>query len=406
MTSRHIRLWVLLCFAVLLAAALYWPSAEPPPIRIGVLHSITGSMSKSERPLVDVLSLAFDEINASGGLLGRKITPVVVDCRSDWGFCAKEAERLITEEKVSALFGCWTSACRKAVKPVVERHKNLLFYPLQYEGMEQSPNIIYLGAAPNQQVIPAVRWALDHLGKRYYLVGSDYVFPHTANLIMKDLILSQGGQVLGERYIPLGNRNMSAVVDDIHRLQPDVILNTVNGDSNEALFGFLRAAERDGWHRVPIMSFSIAESELQAMPPGIAAGSYAAWNYFQSIATPENQAFVEKFRKHYGASRVVSDPMEASWIAVHLWQQAVVESGSIDPVTINQAILRQSMAAPSGIVSISPYNRHLWKTARIGQVKANGQFDIVWASTYPIRPEPYPTYRSRRQWDEMLETLK
>jgi urea transport system substrate-binding protein len=358
-------------------------------------------MATSERPIVNALQLAIEEANAEGGINGKMIEAVVADCRSDAAYCATEAERLITHEKVKALFGCWTSACRKAVKPVVEARHHLLFYPLQYEGMELSPNIIYTGAAPNQQIIPAVYWALEHLGKRVYLVGSDYVFPRTANIIIKDLLAVHGATLLGERYLPLGATNADDVVADIVKQHPDVVLNTINGDSNVAFFRALNKAGLTA-EKTAVLSFSIGEVELAAgEAPGM-AGHYAAWNYFQSIASPENRLFVERFRRRFGANAVIDDPMEASYIALKLWVQAAREAGSADTAPVQHTILDQTMSSPEGVVAVDPATRHLWKMVRIGKARRDGQFDILWESGRAIEPDPFPSYRTHAEWVQLL----
>ncbi|MDD5180819.1 MAG: urea ABC transporter substrate-binding protein [Gallionellaceae bacterium] len=393
--------WIGILVVLVAAEVVVFTSKRAPkPIKVGVLHSLTGNMATSERPMVDALQFAFDEINAAGGLLGRPVQPVVADCRSDADFCAREAERLISEEHVSALFGCWTSACRKAVKPVVERYHHLLFYPLQYEGMELSPNIVYVGSAPNQQIVPAIRWSLDNLGKTYYLVGSDYVFPRTANLIIKDLILSQGGKILGERYLPLGSNDVAPVIDDLVKLHPAVVLNTINGDSNEAFFKAFHQAGLSA-RTMPVFSFSLAEAGFSRLPD--IAGHYAAWSYFQSLPNEVNQAFVTAFKQRYGADRTIGDPMESSYAAVQLWKQAVLSAHSDKADVVNNAVSWQSLRSPNGIVVVGANTRHTWKTARIGRVRADGQFDIVWESSRLIAPEPFPGYRTREQWARMLK---
>ncbi len=403
--STKIGVLSLAALAALSASAWLWHarSTDRPTIRIGVLHSLSGTMATSEKPLVDALQLAIEEANTAGGITGQAIEAVVVDCRSDWPYCAQQAERLISRDKVQALFGCWTSACRKAVKPVVERHQHLLFYPVQYEGMEQSPNIIYTGAAPNQQIIPAVNWAMEKLGTRVYLVGSDYVFPRTANIIIKDLLTTHGAVLVGERYLPLGERAVGEVVADIVRQRPDVVMNTINGDSNLAFF---QALDKAGItpDTIPVLSFSVAEVELAG---GLAmAGHYAAWNYFQSIQSPPNQAFVQRFRSRFGRHVVLDDPMEASYIGLHLWVQAAREAGSAKPALVQRKILLQSLAAPEGVVSVDPTTRHLWKTARIGKARRDGQFDIVWDSGQPLEPTPFPAYRSRDEWARLLQSVE
>lgn len=404
--SQKILIALVLMSILLITTFMAWRqySVAAPSIRIGVLHSLSGSMATSEKPLVDALQLAIEEANATDGIQGQKIEAVVVDCRSDPTYCAQQAERLITKEKVKVLFGCWTSACRKAVKPVVEKYQHLLFYPVQYEGMEQSPNIIYTGAAPNQQIIPAVLWALNELGKRVYLAGSDYVFPRTVNIIIKDILAAQGAVLAGERYLPLGEIAMDELVSDIVKQRPDMVLNTITGDSNIAFF---RALDKAGItaDKIPVLSFSIAEVELVAKHALMMAGHYTAWGYFQSIQSPQNQAFVQRFRDRFGQQAVLDDPMEASYIGLHLWVQAAREAGSAEPAQVQRTILRQSLLAPEGVVSLDPATRHLWKMARIGKARSDGQFDIVWDSGRPLEPAPFPAYRSREEWSQLLQTV-
>ena len=401
----HFRrsLWILLLFALLAAAFLIGRPVAPIPIRIGVLHSLTGTMAANERPLVDALRLATEEINDAGGLLGRPLELVETDGRSDERVFAAEAERLIVAEKVSVLFACWTSACRKAVKPVVEKHQHLLFYPVQYEGLEQSPNIVYTGAAPNQQIIPGARWAMDTFGKRVYLVGSDYIFPRAANHLIRDLASAVGASIAAERYAPLGSSDWQAVSEEIKRLNPDFILNTINGESNAHFFRALHAA---GLQTIPVLSFSIAEGELQTMrAESYHPKHYAVWGYFQSLPTPANQRFVEEFKARFGEERVTSDPIEASYNGLHLWANAVRELGRDEPRQINRAIGRQSVPGPSGVVAIDAATRHLWRWVRIGHALPDGQFEPIQTSAMTLRPTPFPAYRSRAEWQTLVEEV-
>lgn len=379
------------------ALAVLWPHLMPaPPIRIGVLHSLTGTMAASEAPLVDAVRLAVEEINAAGGVLGRPVEMVVADGRSDPARFGTEAERLITQEKVSALFACWTSACRKAVKPVVEKHRHLMFYPVQYEGLEQSPRIIYLGAAPNQQIAPGARWALDNFGRRLYLVGSDYIFPRTAHRIVRDIVAAAGGSIVGERYLPLGGTEFGPIAEDIRRLKPDVVLNTINGDSNVHFFQALHAA---GLEKMPVVSFSLAEHVLAAMGPEVFHPThYAAWSYFQSLPTEPNRRFVAAFKARFGPQRVTSDPIEAAYNGVRLWAGAVEETGTETPEHVIHALEHQTVPAPSGVAAIDPATHHLWKRVNIGRALPDGQFEIVHASDAGVRPTPFPPYRSLDAW--------
>ncbi|RAU20479.1 urea ABC transporter substrate-binding protein [Paramagnetospirillum kuznetsovii] len=392
-------------WAAIYAAIAAWPSqSKTRPIKVGVLHSLSGTMAVSERTVADATLYAIEELNRRGGVLGRKVDAVVVDGKSDWSVFAAAAERLIVADKVSAVFGCWTSACRRTVKPVFERHDAVLFYPVQYEGLEQSPNIVYTGAAPNQQIIPAIKWSLDHLGRRLFLVGSDYVFPRTANKIIAAQVAALQGQVVGEAYAVLGDQDFTAIVDQIKRARPDVIFNTINGDSN---LGFFRALRDAGIHpdRIPVMSFSIAEAEVKAMGAEMLVGDYAARNYFQSVDTDENRDFVSGFKARYGEGYVTTAPMEAAYFGVMLWAKAVEEAGSAEFRDFRATIKGQSMAAPGGTVTIDPVTQHTWKTVRIGRIRADGNFEILWDSQRPVRPVPYPSFLPKGEWISFLDRL-
>ena len=385
-----------------LALAVTFAGCSQPdhaPIKIGVLHSQTGTMANSEKPVAQAVLLAVEELNARGGVLGRPIQVISADGASDDESFAKEARRLVEKEKVCSVFGCWTSASRKTVRPIFEKNHHLLFYPVQYEGLEQSPNIVYLGAAPNQQIIPAVTWGFSQLGKRFFLIGSDYVFPRTANAIMTDQARALGAEIVGEEYIPLGGRDMGSLLQKIQASKPDLIFNTINGDSNQAFFQALKGSH------VPIVSFSVAEAELQSIDPELTAGHFAAWNYFQSLPGARNRQFVAAFRAKYGSERVTDDPIEAAYCGVYLWAQAVEEAGSDDVNAIRRCIRRQSVAGPEGTVYIDPDTQHAFRTVNIGRIRRDGQFDVMWSSGQPIRPVPFPIYRNQTQWLQFLDGL-
>lgn len=375
------------------------------PIKVGVLHSLSGTMAISEVEVKNATLMAIDEINAKGGILGRKIEPIVVDGASDWAKFAFLADSLIAKAQVSVVFGCWTSASRKSVKPVFEKHNHLLFYPVQYEGLETSPNIVYTGAAPNQQIIPAMRWGTEHIGKRIFLVGSDYVFPRTANTIIKEVSYSLDAQIVGEEYVVLGSKEVEKIVQKIKETKPDLILNTINGDTNIAFFEALRKAGISA-EKIPTISFSIAEPELQAMNPKMLEGDYAAWNYFQSLENPENQTFIQNYCNRFGKEKVCSDPMEAAYLGVYLWKQAVERSKTPEVGEVKQNLGDLSFQAPEGLVYTDKATQHTWKTVRIGQIQANGQFKIVWDSQKPVRPIPFPNYRNRENWQGFLDSLQ
>jgi urea transport system substrate-binding protein len=378
------------------------PAGEP--VKVGVLHSMSGTMAISESVVVDAVLFACDEVNQEGGVLGRPVKPVVADGRSDWPTFAREAERLITEEQVCTVFGCWTSASRKTVKPVFEEHDHLLLYPVQFEGLETSPCIVYVGAAPNQQILPAVDWAVTALKKkRFFLVGSDYVFPRSAHAIIKDRLQRAGAQVVGEEYVPLGSTKVDTIVSAIAQAKPDMILNTINGDSNVAFFRALRAAGIKPAN-TPTLSFSVGEQELRSLNLADAEGDYAAWTYFQSVATPENQDFVRRFREKY-PQLSITDPMETAYIGVKLWAGAVNEAQSLDPKKIRRAILNQHLKGPGGDVRIDAESQYSFRTPRIGQIQSDGQFKVVWTAPEPVRPEPYPNSRTAEAWRAFLNDL-
>jgi urea transport system substrate-binding protein len=361
-------------------------------IKVGILHSLTGTMAISENTVVDAEKLAIKEINEAGGVLGKQIEAVVEDGASDWPTFAEKAAKLIDQDEVAVVFGCWTSASRKAVLDVFESKDHMLWYPVQYEGQECSKNIFYTGAAPNQQIEPAVDWLLENKGKEFFLVGSDYVFPRTANTIIKEQLKANGGETVGEDYLPLGNTEVTPIITKIQQALPDggVIFNTLNGDSNVAFFKQMQGAGM-GPDKYPVMSVSVAEEEVRQIGPEFLTGHYAAWNYFQSVDTPENTTWVEAFKAEYGDDRVTNDPMEAAYIMVYLWKQAVEQAGSTDLEAVREAAIGQEFDAPEGKVTMNA-NHHISKTVRVGEIKEDGQFEVVYATDGPIDPLPWNQY--------------
>jgi len=359
-------------------------------IKVGILHSLSGTMAISEKSVVDATQLAIDEINSAGGVLGKQIEPILEDGASDWPTFAEKATKLIDQDKVVVVFGCWTSASRKAVLPVFEAKNHMLWYPVQYEGQECSKNIFYTGAAPNQQIEPAVDWLLENKGKKFFLVGSDYVFPRTANTIIKAQLAAKGGETVGEDYLPLGSIEVTPIITKIRSALPDggVIFNTLNGDSNVAFFKQLQGAGLTP-DKYPTMSVSIAEEEVQAIGVEYLKGHYAAWNYFMTVDTPQNKTFVEAFKAKFGQNRVTNDPMESAYIGVNLWKQAVEQAGTADDLEkVRQAAIGQAFDAPQGPVKMFP-NHHISQTVRIGEVGDDGLFKIVYATPQPVDPLPW-----------------
>ena len=347
-------------------------------------------MSISEKSVVDAEQLAIEEINKAGGVLGKQIETVIEDGNSDWPTFAEKAKKLIDQDKVVTVFGCWTSASRKAVLPVFEEKNHMLWYPVQYEGQECSKNIFYTGAAPNQQIEPAVDWLLENKGKKFFLVGSDYVFPRTANTIIKAQLAAKGGQLVGEDYIPLGGTEVTPIISKIKEALPDggVIFNSLNGDSNVAFFKQLQGAGL-GPDKYPSMSVSIAEEEVKAIGVEYLKGHYAAWNYFMTVESPANTKFVEAFKAKYGKDRVTNDPMEAAYIMVYLWKQAVEKAGTADDLEkVRAAALGQAFDAPGGKVTME-VNHHLSKFVRLGEVREDGLFKIAFATPEAVKPIPW-----------------
>ena len=367
-------------------------AATGDTIKVGILHSLSGTMAISETTVVDAEELAIAEINAAGGVLGKQIEAIKEDGASDWPTFAEKATKLIDQDQVAVVFGCWTSASRKAVLPVFEEKDHMLWYPVQYEGQECSKNIFYTGAAPNQQIEPAVTWLLENKGKEFFLVGSDYVFPRTANNIIKEQLKADGGTVLGEDYLPLGNAEVTPIINKIQQAMPDggVIFNSLNGDSNVAFFKQMKSAGM-GPDKYPVMSVSIAEEEVRQIGPEFLEGHYAAWNYFQTVDSPANTKWVEDFKAKYGEDRVTNDPMEAAYIMVYLWAQAVEKAGTTDIPAVREAAYGQTFEAPEGLVTMNA-NHHIAKTVRMGEIRADGMFDIVSSTDGPVDPVPWNQY--------------
>nr|WP_246320467.1 urea ABC transporter substrate-binding protein [Paenibacillus qinlingensis] len=357
-------------------------------VPVGILHSLTGTMSISEVSVRDAELMAIDEINAAGGLLGKKIKPVIEDGASDWPTFAEKTKKLLQKDSVVTIFGCWTSASRKAVLPVVEQNKGLLWYPVQYEGVESSPNIFYIGATTNQQIIPAVTWLLQNKGKKFFLLGSDYVFPRTANKIIKEQLKADGGTLVAEEYTPLGHTDYNTIISKIKKEKPDVVFNTLNGDSNVAFFKQLKDAGISA-KDLTTMSVSIAEEEVRGIGASVLDGHYTAWNYYQTTDTPENKKFVEAYKAKYGKDRVTDDPIEAGYTAVYLWAEAVKKAGSFDVEKVKAAAKGIEWNSPEGKVTIDGENQHIYKTARIGQITADGQIKEIWNSGKALKPDPF-----------------
>lgn len=371
---------------------------------MGVLHSLTGDLTSTEKPVLDATLMALEELQAEGGLLGRPIEIVVKDGESSPDIFARGAEELITLDKVDVIFGCWTSATRKTVLPVLGKYRHLLVYPVQYEGLEESPYVVYTGAAPNQQLIPGIKWSVDNQGQRVFLVGSDYAYPRAANEIAREQLAALGAEVVGEEYLLLGSEDTEELVAEIRKSDADLIVNNLVGITLPAFFKELREQGVTPG-KIPTMSFTLSENDLQQIDPKLLAGDYATWNYFQTLDTPRNREFVKEFRRKYGRERVVDDTMVSGYSGVKIWAQAVREAESSAPEEVRLAIRDQSYLSPGGIVYIDGENQHTWKNVRVGKILPDGQFEIVWDSGKPIRPIPFPLSRTETYWQAFLEDL-
>ena len=398
----HRNFKLLLAACVLLMAATSAQAADT--IKVGILHSLSGTMAISETSLRDVALMTIEEINANGGVLGKKLEPVIVDPASNWPLFAEKARELIQKHKVAVTFGCWTSVSRKSVLPVFEELNGLLFYPVQYEGEESSFNVFYTGAAPNQQAIPALEYLMSEDGggaKRFVLLGTDYVYPRTTNKILNYFLKSKGiaKKDIMETYTPFGHSDYQTIVADIKKFavgKPTAVISTINGDSNVP---FYKELGNQGLKAedIPVIAFSVGEEELRGIDTKPLVGHLAAWNYFMSMDTPENKSFVKKWKayvkKHNlpgGDKRVTNDPMEAHYIGIKMWAQAVEQAGTTDVDAVRQAVGGQTVKSPSGFtITMDAKNHHLHKPVVIGEVQADGQFEVVWKTDGPIRADAW-----------------
>ncbi|CAG9181562.1 urea ABC transporter substrate-binding protein [Cupriavidus pampae] len=359
------------------------------PVKLGLLHSLSGTIAIAEASLVDAEKMAVDEINASGGVMGRKIEVVVEDGASENPIFAEKARKLLERDKCAAIIGCYTSASRKAVLPALARANGLLFYPTYYEGQEQDKHVIYPSQEATQSVIAAIDWMAREKGKTIFLVGSDYIYPRTCNKIAKATITKLGGKLAGEEYAPLGHTEFSSIINKIKAAKPDCIYSTVVGGSNVAFYKQLRAAGLDG-SKITLLSTVVSENEIEGIGKDNAVGYYACMGYFQSLKNPVNERFVKAFKTRYGQERVIGDPMEVAYNSVYLWKLAVEKAKTFDPEKVAAAAGGVTLDAPEGTVRVHATNHHVWKKVRVGRARPDGQFDIVWESADLIEPNPFP----------------
>jgi urea transport system substrate-binding protein len=377
-------------------------------IKVGILHSLSGTMAISETALKDMALMTIDEINKKGGVMGKQLEPVVVDPASDWPMFATKERQLITQDKVVVTFGCWTSVSRKSVLPVVKELNGLLFYPVQYEGEELEKNVFYTGAAPNQQAIPALEYLMSKQGgsaKRFVLLGTDYVYPRTTNKILRAFLKSKGVAEadIMEEYTPFGHSDYQTIVANIKKFAAEgkktAVISTINGDSNVPFYKELGNAGLKA-KDVPVVAFSVGEEELRGVDTKPLVGHLAAWNYFMSIKNPTNAAWIKEWSAYAKDKKLptadkplTNDPMEATYIGIHMWAQAVEKAKSTDTDKVIAAMAGQKFKAPSGFVAeMDEKNHHLHKPVFIGEIKADGQFKTVWKTPGPIKAQPWSPY--------------
>ena len=357
-------------------------------VKIGFLNSLSGTMAISEQTVRDSLDLAAEEINADGGVLGKQLEIVAEDGASEPTVFAEKAEKLISSDCVAAVFGGWTSSSRKAMLPVFEAKDSLLFYPVQYEGLEASPNIFYTGATTNQQILPGMDYLKEQGKKKIFLVGSDYVFPRTAN---KEIVAWAGAndvEIVGEEYAPLGHTDFATIVNKLKGSGADAVFNTLNGDSNVAFFKEFKNVGLTA-ETLPVVSVSIAEEEVGGIGIDNIVGQLTAWNYYQTVDSPENTTFVDAFKAKYGDDRVTSDPMEAAYTSLYLWKGMVEKAESFDVADVQEAAGGVTFDAPEGTVTVNGDNHHIAKTALIGKIGPDGLIYTEWSSDGPIEPDPF-----------------
>ena len=383
-TRRH----VLQTAAFASTGSLLPRSFAQETVKLGILHSLTGTIAIAEASIVDAEKMAIEEINAGGGVLGRKIEPVIEDGASDWPTFAEKTKKLLQRDKVAAIIGCYTSASRKAVLPALNQFNGLLYYPTYYEGQEQDKSVIYTSQEATQSVIQAIEWMAKQQGKTFFLVGSDYIYPRTCNKIAKPTIARVGGSVVGEEYAPLGHTEFSSIINKIKAAKPDWIYSTVVGGSNVAFYKQLKAAGLDG-AKQKLLSTVVSENEIEGIGRENAVGYYACMGYFQSQKNPQNERFVKAFKAKYGAERAIGDPMQCAYNAVYLWKLASERAKSFDVPKVVAASSGLEFDAPEGKIRIHASNHHVAKKVRVGRARPDGQFDIVYESAV-IEPNPFP----------------
>ncbi|MCX6076535.1 MAG: urea ABC transporter substrate-binding protein [Campylobacterales bacterium] len=365
---------------------------EKESIKVGIIHSLSGTMAMSEKSVLDATLLSIDEINKAGGILGKKLEAVVVDGKSnDEGF--KDALNQLIKQNITTIFGGWTSSSRKAMKPILEKNDALLFYPIQYEGFENSKNIVYLGLTPNQQVVPTIDYAVKNFGNRAFLVGSEYIYPKMTNKFIESISGYMGISIVAEEYKILGERDFTNIIEKIKVTKPSFILNTLNGDSNTAFFKALKEAGIS-LHETPVFSFSITETEMQkiAQEIGSMEGNYITWSYFNSLDTPQNKELKKLFNTAFAKQTTITEPMYTAFMGVQLFAKIATKYNCYKTSTLKKNIGKQSIGGAGEILTIEETNNHIWKQVLIAKIDAKGEAQIVWDSKTQQEPKPFPLY--------------
>jgi urea transport system substrate-binding protein len=397
------RIYLINTLLILILLLIYFfeysSTIKNKPIRIGLLFSTSGYLADNELPVMRATLLAIEEINQKGGVDGRRLLPIIYDTSSDLKKYSTLASKMIITDHVSVIFGCWTSASRKVVKPIVEKHHNLLIYPRKTEGLETSENIIYLGALPNQQFVPAAYWMFEHYGRRVYLLGSDVMSAQVENEILSHNTQLHGGDIIATQYILRDKSNLDAVINDIIKKKPDFIFNLMNAPTNSSFYHRLHElTSAKGLSRPPVMSFDVSENELQTIGMNKMSGDLTAWTYLLQDNTPENRQFLDAYVRKYGRIDKINDTVATAYSGVYLWAEAANQAPSITPSTVRDFILAQSISSPVGPLYIDPHSGSAWRSIAIAKINEKATYDIVWHSSAPIEPVVYPFFKTKSEW--------
>lgn len=386
--------------ALMLLVSLLGCTDEATPIKVGVLHSLSGTMADSERPVAMATQMAIEEINANGGVLGRPIEPVLYDGQSSDAQFYRLAETLLVDQGVTTVFGCWTSSCRKTVAPLFEQHGALLVYPVQFEGLENSPNILYTGASASQQIMPSVAWGMANLGERVMLVGSDYIYPRVANALARYQVQMLQGEVVDEVYFSLGDNALSGLAESIETQAPDFILSTLNGSSNKEFFYLLGNLPR----QIPVIATSISEEEIN--PHSVQVPLYVGNSYFEQLEGARNEDFVRRFHAYAGDHVAVSAAVEAAYSGVFLWAHAITQSQSHNILEVINHLPSQSIQGPVDKLVVAIDSNYVWRRFYLAQyVPAKGRFSVIYSESEALPPNPYPIFRSKLSWQDFIQTM-